>query len=62
MSKKNLKDWTKWNRKLGGRSFNITSIAFKDTLLYMRSRTEYLDYLLAQIFWPAVSLDLLLTS
>ena len=30
---KNLKDWTKWNRKMGGRSFNITSGAFGDTLL-----------------------------
>ena len=32
-NKKNLKDWTKWNRKMGGKSFNITSGAFKDTLL-----------------------------
>ena len=31
---KNLKDWTKWNRKMGGRSFNITSGAFGDTLMY----------------------------
>ena len=30
--KKNLKDWTKWNRKMGGRSFNITSGAFMETL------------------------------
>ena len=34
ISKKNLKDWTKWNRKMGGRSFNITSGAFGDTLQY----------------------------
>ena len=34
--KKNLKDWTKWNRKMGGRSFNITSGAFKDTLMHSR--------------------------
>ena len=30
-SNKNLKDWTKWNRKMGVRSFNITSGAFGDT-------------------------------
>ena len=24
--KKNLKVWTKWNRKIGGRSFNITIV------------------------------------
>ena len=24
ISKKNLKDWTKWNKKMGGRSFIIT--------------------------------------
>ena len=28
-----MKYWTKWNRKMGGRSFNITSGAFKDTLV-----------------------------
>ena len=33
--KKNLKDLTKWNRKMGGRSFNITSGAFWDTLSLM---------------------------
>ena len=32
----NQKDWTKWNRKMGGRSFIVTSGAFKDTLLYAR--------------------------
>ena len=31
---KNLKDRTKWNRNMGGRSFNITSSAFVDTLQY----------------------------
>ena len=31
--KKNLKDLTKSNRKMGGRSLNITSGAFGDTLL-----------------------------
>ena len=36
---KNLKDLTKWNRKMGGRSFDITSGAFKDTLV---SITKYL--------------------
>ena len=33
LSKKNLKDWTKWNRKMGGRSFYIQRGAFGDTLL-----------------------------
>ena len=32
---KKLKDWTKWNRKMGDISFNITSGAFGDTLLYL---------------------------
>ena len=31
--KKNLKGWTEWNRKMGGRSFIVTSGAFGDTLL-----------------------------
>ena len=31
---KNLKDWTKWNRKMGGRSFYIPSGAFGDTLVH----------------------------
>ena len=31
----NLKDRNKCNRKRGGRSFNITNGAFKDTLLCM---------------------------
>ena len=31
-SLKNLKDGTKWNRIIGGRTFNITSGAFGDTL------------------------------
>ena len=31
---KNLKDWTKWNKKMGGRSFFITSGAYWDTLLW----------------------------
>ena len=35
IQKINLKDWTKWNRKMGGRSFNITSGAFLDTLLWL---------------------------
>ena len=29
-----MKFWTKWNRKMGGRSFNITSGALVDTLLF----------------------------
>ena len=33
-SKKNLKDWTKWNRKIGGRNFKITNGAFGGTLKY----------------------------
>ena len=32
---KNLKKWTKWNRKMGGRSFYIPSGAFGDTLMGM---------------------------
>ena len=36
--KKNLKDWTKWNRKMGGRSCFITSGAFGHGL--MKSHTE----------------------
>ena len=35
MVKKNRKDWTKWNRQMGGRSLNITSGAFGDFVLYM---------------------------
>ena len=35
------KDWTKWNRKMVGRSFNITTGAFKDIL--MHSRLVHLD-------------------
>ena len=31
--KKNLKDWTKWYRKMCGRSFYIPSGAFGDTLV-----------------------------
>ena len=34
LKKKNLKDWTKWNKKMGGRSCFITSGALGDTLLY----------------------------
>ena len=30
--KKSLKDWTKWNRKIGGRNFHITSGALWGTL------------------------------
>ena len=45
--KNNLKDWTKWNSKVGGRSFHITSGAFKDTLLCRPLSGEYtaLDFL-----------------
>ena len=32
MQKKNLTDWANWNRKMGGRSFRITSGAFGGTL------------------------------
>ena len=28
-----MKDYTKWNRKMGGRCFDITSGAFGDTLV-----------------------------
>ena len=35
-----MKDWTKWNRKMGGRSFSITSGAFKDTLVHMLATTD----------------------
>ena len=33
-----MKDWNKWNRKMGGRRFNITSAAFGDTLEYSRGQ------------------------
>ena len=38
--KKNLKDCTKWNRKMGGRSCFITSGAFGHGLVYRRLRSS----------------------
>ena len=38
---KNLKDWTKWNRKMGGISCFITSGAFGHGLLYIANYTFY---------------------
>ena len=36
-SKENMKDWTKWNRKMSGRRLNITRGAFIDSLVNSRA-------------------------
>ena len=40
-AEKNLKDWTKWNRKMGGRSCFITSGAFGHGLVSTIQNSVY---------------------
>ena len=52
--KKNLKDWTEWNKKMGGRSYYIPSGAFGDTLLGER-QGPWLTHSLTQSLTQSLS-------